>query len=151
MKENNIKIAQLMGYKYQEKLLIDDSEWGGTYTEYLFLSKEPIKFEEYERDRFIDEDWCYDRNNEIIKVECTHYDRNWNSLMGVVHYIENYTILPDDNWVDITTGSGRYCVIQDVNLQLFEFTCTKETKIKSVYQTVLEFIDWYNEHKIKSN
>jgi hypothetical protein len=74
------------------------------------------------------------------------FDTDWNWLMEVVEKIENISFNKSDIFFNVTIGSGLYCTIQDSNFDgLLEINTSEETRIKTVYQAVLEFIKWYNE------
>jgi hypothetical protein len=76
------------------------------------------------------------------------YDTDWNWLMEVVEKIENISFNKSDIFFNVTIGSGLYCTIQDSNFDgLLEINTSEETRIKTVYKAVVEFIKWHNENK----
>lgn len=102
----------------------------------LSIAKTPIKAYEWE---------C----NLFSEVEL-HYDSSWAWLMQVVEKIES-----ENNYVQI---NGTECHIDSNDGQYSETNCCtvnnkfeadndEETKIKSVWITVVQFIKWYNENK----
>lgn len=67
------------------------------------------------------------------------FDKSWNWLMPVVEKIEN--LHEDcDVWFYIAGCSINYCSI------LFDNNC--DTKLEATYETIVEFIKWYKEHKV---
>lgn len=71
---------------------------------------------------------------------------SWDWLMKVVDRIESLNLDDGTNYPNVTIGATCYCVIQDSNGELFEFTGEQSSKILSVYHSVVDFINWYNNH-----
>jgi hypothetical protein len=68
-------------------------------------------------------------------IECT-FNTNWNWLMPVIRKIEELgnDVLITTNYIQIAFDEGeQFIVIDDLNI-----------KIDSVYNAVVEFINWYN-------
>lgn len=78
------------------------------------------------------------------------YQTSWNWLMPVVEKIETVPVIEggkDDSY--IVTIETRYCVIsENGEAPVVEGQAeNEETKITTVYNTVVEFIKWYNQTK----
>ena len=73
-----------------------------------------------------------------------HFHSDWNWLMEVVEKIESISF-EEDNFINVTIGCGFDCTIQDAHGKLFKLSTWEHTKIKTVYNTCLEFIKYYNE------
>ncbi len=70
----------------------------------------------------------------------------WDLLMPVVEKIEDI-LLNTDNSFNVTIGCGLDCTIQDDYGVLIEINTCEQTKIKTVFKAIVEFIKWYNEQK----
>ena len=81
-----------------------------------------------------------------IELDKLKFHSNWNWLMEVVEKIESISF-EEDNFINVTIGCGFDCTIQDAHGKLFKLSTWEHTKIKTVYNTCLEFIKWYNEQK----
>jgi hypothetical protein len=90
-----------------------------------------------------------DIGKRIVALEdWAKYHREWNWLMPVVEKIEN-------TWINggrpvCNTQSNRVQIYLTTGYQNTDFASEvyeEQTKIKSVYKGVLEFIKWYNENK----
>jgi len=76
------------------------------------------------------------------------YHTSWDWLMLVVDKIENTNLFPTtENAVNVTIGATLYCVIQDSYGEELEIVGQDKTKLLSVYQAVVEFINEYNKTK----
>ena len=76
------------------------------------------------------------------------YHTSWDWLMPVVEKIENTNLFPTaENAVNVTIGATLYCVIQDSYGEELEIVGQDKTKLLSVYQAVVEFINQYNKNK----
>ena len=67
------------------------------------------------------------------------FDTNWNWLMSVIRKIEELgnDVLITTNYIQIAFDEGeQFIVIDDFGI-----------KIDSVYNAVIEFINWYNKNK----
>lgn len=116
--ENNKIIAEFMGYKYSNE------------DEYLqVVSGFEIDF---------------NLENEFNEDLLFHSDWNW--LMEVVEKIESISF-EEDNFINVTIGCGFDCTIQDAHGKLFELSTCEHTKIKTVYNACVYFIEWHNEQK----
>ena len=88
-----------------------------------------------------------DANGQVLNFENSKYNTynsDWNWLMEVVEKIESISF-GEDNFINVTIGCGFNCTIQDAHGKLFKLSTWEHTKIKTVYNTCLEFIKWYNE------
>lgn len=85
-------------------------------------------------------------NGEYIYIEDLEYNSSWDWLMPVVEKIERTNNGTDDNYFNVTIGCGFDCTIFDAHHELIINTC-EQTKIKTVYKAVVEFIEWYNKNK----
>lgn len=75
------------------------------------------------------------------------YDSSWDWLMSVVEKIESI-IFDDDTSFNVTIGSTNYCVIQDSIGEVYEsIEDYGNSKLETVYKTVVQFIKWYNKQK----
>ena len=64
--------------------------------------------------------------------------------MPVVEKIESF-IFDENNSYNVTIGSTNYCIIQDSNGDSVEIIKDNgETKLETVYQAVVEFINQFN-------
>ena len=81
---------------------------------------------------------------EYFKYEDLKFHSDWNWLMEVVEKIESISF-GEDNFINVTIGCGFNCTIQDAHGKLFKLSTWEHTKIKTVYNTCLEFIKYYNE------
>lgn len=87
---------------------------------------------------------CY-----VLDEEKLHYHESWDWLMPVVEKIEHgLPPFEDGNLINVTIGPTRYCSIQDSNGELIEIITSEPTKIRTVYNAVVEFIEWYNENNL---
>ncbi len=80
------------------------------------------------------------------KMNNLKYHSSWDWLMSVVEKIE-LLLFPNDNWINVNVGTSKYCTIFDSNGDTIEIIGEEETKIKSTWVAVVEFIKWYNENK----
>jgi hypothetical protein len=88
------------------------------------------------------------KTNYDVEINNLMFHSDWNWLMEVVEKIENISFNKSDIFFNVTIGSGLYCTIQDSNFDgLLEINTSEETRIKTVYKAVFEFIKWYNENK----
>ena len=72
---------------------------------------------------------------------------SWDWLMPVVEKIENTNLFPTtENAVNVTIGATLYCLIQDSYGEKFEIIGQDKTKLLSVYQAVVQFINFYNKN-----
>ena len=85
--------------------------------------------------------WVNIPNVDWVAPEEMKFHEDWNWLMPVIDKIE--TILPDDSTVHIEFNR---CWI-DNNKEGLTIDACRNTRLDSVYYAVLEFIEWYNEHK----
>lgn len=116
MEENNILITEFMGY-----------EWDKT--------NEVLK-----------------QNNFVIQRSIPNYNSDWNYLMPVVEKIESlgfYVSIRSNKYSNgntITTIENNNEAWVAGNFQQIQITENnlKISKIQSVYNTVVEFINWYN-------
>ena len=83
---------------------------------------------------------------EYFKYEDLKFHSDWNWLMEVVEKIESISF-EEDNFINVTIGCGFDCTIQDAHGKLFKLSTWEHSKIKTVYNTCLEFIKYYNEQK----
>ena len=75
-------------------------------------------------------------------LDCTKYDTDWSWLMEVVEKIEN------SKYVDEFFIKKCSVLITPISYDTFNFfhcTLKDETKIQTVYNACLLFIEWYNE------
>lgn len=131
---DNERIARWMGFKFHEIADIDYSDCGGIYTRKDVYSKVEIPMDKYyDADQFYirDEDWAPEIGDVIYGT--LKYDTSWEWLMPVVQKIERI--------------KGVHCVISEVGCDIYFFGngiyAREETKIKTVYKAVLEFIEWH--------
>ena len=75
------------------------------------------------------------------------FDKDWNWLMQVVHKIENIVLPETDNCFNVTIGGGLYCTIQDAYGEILEITTDGSTKILTVHEACVKFVDWYELQK----
>ena len=86
-------------------------------------------------------------NIDIDVYEQAQYHTSWDWLMPVVEKIENTNLFPTtENAVNVTIGATLYCLIQDNYGEKFEIVGQGKTKLLSVYQAVVEFINFYNKN-----
>jgi hypothetical protein len=79
--------------------------------------------------------------------DCLKYHKSWDWLMPVVEKIESF-IFDENNSYNVTIGSTNYCIIQDSNGDSVEIIKDNgETKLETVYQAVVQFINQYNKNK----
>lgn len=124
--ENNKIIAEFMGLELEETIS----------TKFVYARNEfnnPNKENDYQTNFYEEQELKY------------HYDWNW--LMQVVEKIEGLRNT-DGDVVAYVRFENQYCEIQ-----LFDsiFCNEGKTKIDAVYNTALEFINWYNQQKTESN
>jgi hypothetical protein len=115
--ENNKLIAEFMGFKLQQD---PNERWFGQY----FTTPNDV--------------WAN-------RIELLHFDTDWNWLMEVVEKIEDIETID----VDILTNGTRIYewrsggrVIAD-NCANISF----DKKIEHTYDSVVEFVQWYNKNK----
>jgi hypothetical protein len=87
------------------------------------------------------------RGDEAMSASAMKYHSDWNELMPVVEKIESMTVVDGRGEVNyVFTIEANYCVIsQGGEAPLFENQ--HDTKIQCVFQTVIDFIQWYNTTK----
>ena len=75
-------------------------------------------------------------NGEFLELK---FDSDWNWLMAAVEKIEITNKINEgvDDFYNVTIGYGIECTIEHI------CKCN-HTKIKSTYDAVVEFIEWYN-------
>ena len=82
-------------------------------------------------------------------IKSVNYNTSWDALMPVVDKIENISIGNEtdgtDNSFNVKTV-GLRCTISDAYGELIDVDVTETTKIKSVYEAVVKFIDYYNKY-----
>lgn len=71
------------------------------------------------------------------------YNKDWNALMEVVNQIEERTAVQDEI-VDVNILGGMYCTV--LVSGFMEITESQETKILTVYESIIHFIKWYNDY-----
>lgn len=84
-------------------------------------------------------EYIQDRHNVPLafkggKYQPLQYDTDWNALMPVVEKIESLKFRTDIG--------GTYCEIHTPKIIFNEFN---DTKIKATYNSVIAFINWYNQ------
>jgi hypothetical protein len=126
MKTGNEVLAEFMGWTQHEK--VDD---------WMRVPKgEDIKFKAWK-----------------LRKDSLMFDREWDWLMDVVEKIEglghDVDMVWHSNMRDGQETRHAICAIQD--RPPFKAIAYVEGKpmIKSVYKAVLQFINWYNEQKVK--
>ena len=94
----------------------------------------------YIGDVIINADNSKNENDEnVFHPEDMQFHTDWNWLMPVIRKIEELgnDVLITTNYIQISYDEGeQFIVIDDLNI-----------KIDSVYNAVIEFINWYNENK----
>jgi len=83
----------------------------------------------------------YIRDLQHVSEDQLDYDSDWNWLMEVVEKIESLGY-----WTSLNSGSDHWFRIGKLHLNhsLIEFSC--KTKIETVYNAAVKFIQWYNEN-----
>jgi len=83
-------------------------------------------------------------SNGTTDVNHNQYHTNWNELMPVVEKIEKL-VFKDDLFYNVNIlGGNSVLIISSTGDELIASE-SKETKLKCVYEAVVEFIKWYNE------
>lgn len=76
------------------------------------------------------------------------FDTGWNWLMAVIDNIEEMCYKSPDNYVNVTIGASKYChITTNFFAMSFDFIGESDSKIKSVFCAVYEFVEFYNENK----
>lgn len=79
------------------------------------------------------------------------YEESWDWLMSVVEKIErlsfNVEIKSINQHVNSKDQINQFCNISHKYKDSLHFSRLNVSKIQSVYQTVIEFIEWHNENK----
>lgn len=124
--EGNKIIAEFMGKKFKpyKGNSFYDEEFS-TYAECQKWIEDNCLEKEYEPEL----DW---------KIGLGKYHLSWDWLMPVVGKIERI--------------KGVHCEISELSCDIYSFgkhisNCKEETKLLTVWQSVVQFITWYNEHK----
>jgi hypothetical protein len=121
-------------------------------------AEEEEKLIEREKNKLIAEFMGAEWHNNFFKDVCIispsnisyKFHTSWDWLMPVVEKIENTNLFPTtENAVNVTIGATLYCLIQDNYGEKFEIVGQGKTKLLSVYQAVVEFINFYNKNKKK--
>jgi hypothetical protein len=92
----------------------------------------------------------YELNNDSIKdrhgfwIDLDKFYNSWNYIMEIVDKIE--AIALGDNYINVTIGGGLHATIQDSYGELVEFNESGFDKKESVFNAIVKFIKWYNEH-----
>ncbi len=126
--ENNILIAKFMypklfeeGVKPMEFIKIADVEYGMLYTRQMIFAEDIY-------------------NNEPTKNKSFMlYHSSWDWLMKVVEKIELMGYRVSSKFTE--------CVICDINYHYNRTFISEDSKLHSIYTSVVEFIKWYNENK----
>ena len=120
MEENNKIIAEFMGFTFEKNI--------GYYDNEMLL--EQIVYEQQNGN-------CFD---ELL------FNKDWNWLMAVVEKIESL-----GGAVCIGNGNCVMIIFYLTDVMGESYSKTREligeTKIESVYNACVEFIEWYNENK----
>lgn len=80
-------------------------------------------------------------------VKQVNYNTSWDDLIPVVNKIEGISMGNEDEGTDNSFNVkivGLRCTISDAYGELIDIDVTENTKIKSVYEAVVKFIDYYN-------
>ena len=83
----------------------------------------------------------------VVKYQNLNFHNDWNSLMEVVEKIENSNYV-DEFVIKKCSVFGFNVLITPISYDTFNFfhcTLKDETKIQTVYNACLLFIEWYNE------
>ncbi len=154
-----------MGYIYYHKGIDTEGEWGERRRLEIF-SKVPIMSDDYDDDdqyefselpnpdygKSSDQNPRWNTSYQTIGWNCINsdqyitelrYDRDWNELMGVVEKISTLTFeVHICNWkTEIFSENYPYT---DVHFAGVDKT-GKTKMIDLCYQTIVEFIEWYND------
>ena len=83
--------------------------------------------------------------DDYLTLKDLKYHKDWNRLMSVVEKIENlqdenncaiYNVQIEQSFTEIIDNHTSETIIYDIDA---------DSKIEAVYNTVIEFIKWYNE------
>lgn len=148
--ESNELIAAFMGFPIKTEVV--EHEYGYDFrdsyeTKIIYSNIDPILVEKNEmfltkvvdtHENYFDSDEQKENFDYLVYL---NYDNSWDSLMSVVEKIEECF---DGNVV---------VVIQDETCQIsysnkYQKYAVFETKLESVYNSIIEFIKWYNEQKL---
>jgi prolipoprotein diacylglyceryltransferase len=78
-------------------------------------------------------------NSEVFGHIHTKFHESWEWLMSVVEKIENIQFNVEQ--------SGGSCTIHPCVLKEPVFETYSTNRLEATYQAVIQFIEWYNEHK----
>ena len=112
----------------------------------------------------------YDEHSNLVKIEFDEedsssmkYHESWDWLMPVVERIENLGVSTDIHYYaainlqelgigicKTSIGNKHNSLFLGYKLD-YDSSSLSESKIEAVYNSVLKFICWYNENKIKNN
>ena len=125
-----------------------------------FMGGRVVRTEEYEmphgsHSTGIIETWEFDTysksRDEYARIGHFKYDRDWNELMEVVEKIESLGFIVSNDQAD-TTILKPSIILGTEGLHSFIKcfgTSKKMTKKESIYQAIVEFVEWYQNKDIK--
>lgn len=86
--------------------------------------------------------WRDEENSDWITVDDMRYNESWDWLMSVVEKIGGISII---NQVSVSTLKTRIWFSVSSNISYIQ-SLEGDLMISKCYNTVVEFIKWYNEH-----
>jgi len=135
--EGNKLIAEFMGYKPCFSHIIDKYNYTQTVDGFLITGK--CNAGNHQEDEY---------ENFAIKHLIFHYSWDW--LMPVVEKIESISELSLNRKCNFhVTIEKHQCVIMwGISFTISDIYDYNNSKISTVYKSVIEFIKWYNENKL---
>lgn len=85
-----------------------------------------------------------------VSINTNSYKGNWNLLMRVVDKIEEIE-WEEGSYTDVFIGPSNYVAITTQLAGGAEHSVEGNTKVDSLYYTILQFVSWYSRYSTKVN
>lgn len=134
--KNDILIAEFMGWKIDNSFPDKDRVWRSPGNNIELCTT--MKFSQ-------SWDWLIPVIEKIESLDLSEWMYKWEGMDGETNYnFEGISVEIENTrcWIYINLSLDPYWTINEKT-----FNIKHETKLKAVYEAVVEFIEWYNERK----
>lgn len=134
--ENDILIAEFIGWKIDNSFPDKDKVWRSPGNNIELGTT--MKFSQ-------SWDWLMPVIEKIESLDLSEWMYSWEDMDGETNYnFEGISVEIENTrcWIYINLSLDPYWTINEKT-----FNIKHETKLKAVYEAVVEFIEWYNERK----